>query len=210
MTPARITRRIVCGLTAAAIATQSLLAQHRRVILDDSRVRVTLVALAPGQSYVARGAAPHGSVWVPLDHGVVAHTAGSMAPEEAFIQAGQELVETIGAGSNVTFSLNDKANPARVVIVDVKSETQPPTLDSVTLTPGLEMEDGSARNDTLLIAESQLQLRDVRDIGDEGSPFRGMPHIIRMEPGDVRWIRHGIHDIKNLLPTPAKFTLIEW
>jgi hypothetical protein len=209
MTPIRATRRILCGLTIATFATQTLPAQRLKVILNDSRARVTLVTLAPGQSHAVQGARPHGSVWIPLDDGVALNLVGHLGSEE-FIQGGRYLVETVGAGSAATLSLNDNVKLARIVVVDIKSATQPITLDPTTLEAFLEMQDGSARNDTLLIAESALRLQDVRYIGDEGYTFRGRPHIIRMEPGDVRWIRHGVHHIKNLRPTPVRFTLIEW
>jgi len=145
-----------------------------------------------------------------LDLGLGATLVSSAGPEMLVVQGRRELVPTLGPGSVLRFSCSDRAEFARVVIVDVKSAAQPLTLQSEILASAQEMEDGSDRNDTLLIAESVLQLQDVLDIGGEGNPRMGHPRTIHMATGGVTWVRQGMHYIKNLLPTSAKFTLIEW
>lgn len=68
----------------------------------------------------------------------------------------------VDRGSNLTID-STGPRPTQLVLIEVLSASQPPTVGSTTLASHEQLEDASDRNPTLLVAVSSLRLNDVRD-----------------------------------------------
>jgi len=188
---------------------QSAQAHSSRVLLDDRHARVTVVTLAPRESMVITGATTYGTVWVPLNDKILSEVIEEPKVEADWVFDGTG-VRTISAGGKVSIS-NSDSSPARVVIVDVKSGYHL-SLDGVSLgidNPGSE--EDSTENDTLLIPQTPVRFRDVKDTGgDPLDTHLEKPRTIRLEPGQVGWLREGRHVLTNLLGKPVRYVLVEF
>lgn len=120
-----------------------------------------------------------------------------------------DFTEQLGA---VSLELAPAGGAAPIlVLVNILSSSQPLSIESTSLAPQQQLEDASERNRTLLIALSDLLLRDERDLAEEGEAWRSSPaRRIRLRSGNVVWLRHGMHRIRNTGNAAAKFITIEW
>jgi hypothetical protein len=98
-----------------------------------------------------------------------------------------------------------------LVAVNIVTAAQALTFDSLEILPRKELEDGSDRNDTLLVALAPLKLREVRDLSDEDEPWKsGPPRMIELEKGQFTWLKPGVHRLRNTGNSAARFVTIEW
>src|ERR1700733_3387040 len=186
---------------------QSAQAHSSRVLLDDRHARVTVVTLAPRESMVIIGATTYGTVWVPLTDKILSEVIEEPRVEADWVFDGSGI-RAISAGGKVSISNSDSA-PARVVIVDVKSGYHL-SLDAGSLVD-TTFEEDSRENDTLLIPQTPVRFRDVRDTGgDPLDTHLEKPRTIQLEPGQVGWLREGRHVLTNLLGKPVRYVLIEF
>jgi hypothetical protein len=103
------------------------------------------------------------------------------------------------------------AVPIPLVIVYVLSARQPLTIEGTMLDSYQELDDASSRNSTLIIAINDLELSDVRDLADEGDRWKSSPQQrIFLQAGQTSWLKSGIHRLKNVGSTSARFVSIEW
>jgi hypothetical protein len=101
--------------------------------------------------------------------------------------------------------------PISLVLVEVVSAQQPLTIEAKTLAPGEGLEDASDRNSTLLIAIAPLRLRDVRNLAEEGEPWKTSPQrTIELQKGHTTWLKEGMHRVRNMGNSAARFIMIEW
>jgi hypothetical protein len=99
----------------------------------------------------------------------------------------------------------------QLVLVEVVSAHQPLTIGTTTLAPNQELEDASDRNSTLLVAIAPLKLRDVKDLADEGEPWKAGPQRkIELQKGETAWLKGGMRRIRNMRNFEARFITIEW
>jgi len=150
---------------------------------------------------------PKNAVWIAIDSLESLHAAG-VDTSTQIAQPGD--TGKLSPDEKLRFR-NASDRSARLIIVDIKAAANEPTISASDLDPGQILEDASDANDRLLIATSGLRLLDVRNLEeDEGRPWRSSePVLIMMRPGEVRWIKSGMHRLKNLLRTPAKFVTVE-
>jgi hypothetical protein len=122
---------------------------------------------------------------------------------------GGEFTEELG---EVSLKLAPAGDTTPIlVLVNILSSSQPLTIKSTKLEPQQQLEDASDRNRTLLIALSDLLLRDERDLAEEGEPWRSSPaRRIRLRSGNVVWLRHGMHRVQNTGNASARYITIEW
>ena len=98
-----------------------------------------------------------------------------------------------------------------LVLVEVVSARQPLTIEATTLAPNQELEDASDRNSTLLVAVAPLRLRDVSDLAEEGAPWKASPQRkIELQKGQTAWLKEGMHRVRNMGNSAARFIIIEW
>jgi hypothetical protein len=98
-----------------------------------------------------------------------------------------------------------------LVLVEVVSARQPLTIEATTLAPNQELEDASDRNSTLLVAIAPLRLRDVSDLAEEGAPWKASPQRkIELQKGQTAWLKEGMHRVRNMGNSAARFIIIEW
>jgi hypothetical protein len=98
-----------------------------------------------------------------------------------------------------------------IVLVEIVSAQQPLTINATTLAPNGVLEDASDRNSTLLVAIDPLLLRDVRDLAEEGEPWKSSPQRkIELQKGQTVWLKKGIHRVRNAGSSEARFVTIEW
>jgi hypothetical protein len=98
-----------------------------------------------------------------------------------------------------------------LVLVEVVFARQPLTIEAATLAPNQELEDASERNSTLLVAIAPLRLRDVRDLAEEGEPWKSGPQRkIELQKGETAWLKEGMHRMRNVGNSVARFIMIEW
>ncbi len=190
---------------AALFAAAACSCAESKIVLDDENVSVTVIDVTPAGEYKVEGARPHGSVWVALSDGALLLQGASSAVRT--VHAGE--AEFVAGGTGVSF--RSAANrPTRLIVVAVKRRSQELTVHTTELKAGRELHDASDRNDTLLIPVSTVRLLDVRNLGDESEWKPSGPEVIRMLPGQVGWVRAGIHHFKNLLASPCAFVTVEW
>ncbi len=174
------------------------------VVMNDAKVRVTAVVIPRETLYTLQSTTQRGSIWIALDDARLVTSAAGVAQERK-LQAGD--AESVRPDDDIQFR-NENQSPAHFIIVNVKNASQELTLHVFTVSKALE--DASDRNETLIVAVSPLQLRDIWNTADESQWRPSKPDVIRMSPGDVRWIRAGTHHFSNLQRMPAKFVFIEW
>ena len=75
------------------------------------------------------------------------------------------------------------------------------TLAGTTLTADQSFTGARNRDDSLLVALTQLQLRDLADGGSSG---------LQLNPGEVSWIKAGRHQFRNVGQNTARFVTIEF
>src|ERR1022692_3343727 len=204
MTWTNVVNAIMYSALLSPIAVGTAMAQQVRVLMEDTKARVTAVEVFKNTVYTVRPTTSYGAVWIALDDNATI-TRGHATATANRVRAGD--AKTVEHGADVQFR-NDNQSTARLIIVEVKEASQELTIGLFDVTTSLE--DASDRNDTLLVAVSALQLRDTWNTGDESEWLPSKPNNIRMNPGDARWIRPGIHHLKNLGRRPAKFVLVEW
>lgn len=177
---------------------------QRRVLLDDSKAQVAAVNIPPAATYAAHTKAPKGAVWIAV--GALEVTTGAATRTVLPGDAG-----TLPTGASLDFR-NVSEMPVRLIVINVKSDINEPTVQTFGLAAGQTLEEASEANETLLVAVSGLKLRDVWNLEeDEGRPWRpSKPVLITIGPGDVRWVRAGTHEFTNLLSTKVRFVTIEW
>lgn len=197
-------RVALCGLIAVALSDAKAgfaQALKARVILDDQKARVTVVEVPADEGY-ALEAGKYGSVWVALGPFEIISTNGDVGASKRIL-AGD--FGKISSGEKRWFRVEGRL-AARLVLIDPKTLHQELTVGAFPL----DVQDGSDRNDTLLVAVSDCHFRDIRNLGDESEWKPGEPEIIAMKSGTVRWVRAGIHHFKNLGSRMAKAVSIEW
>ncbi len=97
------------------------------------------------------------------------------------------------------------------VVVDVFKTAQPLTITIEDLAVRQDLEDASARNQTLLIALASFQIRDERDLADEGEPWKpSRAKLLQLHQGEAVWLKHGMHLLHNTGNADARFITIEW
>jgi quercetin dioxygenase-like cupin family protein len=194
-----------CFRSLALLAISIPILAQSRVILDDRMVTVTALELPRSSEYKLESARPHGSVWIALTGGTLAYGADSTHRP---IQAGDAAF--LPAGRTVSL-LSTAEKPMRLVVVTLKQRSQQDlTVQLTTLKPGGELQDASDRNETLLVPISAVRLRDIRNLGDESEWKPSAPDVVGLTSGQVRWIRAGVHHIKNLASSPSVFVTVEW
>jgi hypothetical protein len=101
--------------------------------------------------------------------------------------------------------------PVPLVLIKVVATIQPLTIETTTLARHQELEDASDRNTTLLIAIDPLRLRDVRDLADEGEPWKSGPQkTIELQEGQTAWLPRGMHRLRNTGENGIRFVTVEW
>jgi hypothetical protein len=174
------------------------------VILEDSKVRVSTRQLAPHQSFTITGTAPFGTVLIRSDGpGLCGDSKGGSRI------VGNSDPCLIPEGKTATFE-NTTAHTVAMLLVNVMQEKQPLTVNKVVLGPGKEIEDASERNDTLLIAMSPVQLRELHNLADESTWAPTKPKILKLNPNAATWMPPGTYHLKNLLATTCSFVTLEW
>ena len=126
--------------------------------------------------------------------------------------------DTLKAGDHKEFRSGDilEISPAhpmspRFVVVDVLRTSQPLTIAAEDLATGQKLEDASEKNETLLIALDTFQIRDERDLADEGEPWKpSHARFLHLHRGEAAWLKHGMHRLRNTGNTAARFISIEW
>jgi hypothetical protein len=104
-----------------------------------------------------------------------------------------------------------KATAPRLLLVDIVASSQALTIEATKLSPHQELEDASDRNETLLIALNNMQLRDERDLAEEGEPCKpSLPKVIRLNSGHSVWLKPGMHRVRNTGNSTASFVTVEW
>ncbi len=101
-------------------------------------------------------------------------------------------------------------NSVRLIVVNVRTASQPLTIQSTKVGRHKELEDASARNRTLLIAISSLRMSDRIDRSDLAGPHWGQSRTIALEPGKTLWLRPGIHRMQNENTQIIAFITVEW
>jgi len=76
------------------------------------------------------------------------------------------------------------------------------TLAGSSLTPGEGFVGASYRDDSLLVSLTRVQLQDQQASGPDS--------VIKLEPGEVKWLNRGQHQFKNVGPNTARFVTIEF
>jgi hypothetical protein len=98
-----------------------------------------------------------------------------------------------------------------LVLVEVISARQPLTVQTATLASNQELEDASERNSTLLVAIAPLRLRDMNNLAEEGESWKsGPPRTIELQKGETAWLTEGMHRMRNVGNSVARFITIEW
>jgi hypothetical protein len=106
---------------------------------------------------------------------------------------------------------NVSSIPADLVLIRIDRATQPLTIELGELNPRQQLEDASDRNDTLIVALTPVTLRDVRDLSAEDENWKSAPaSMIRVQAGQTAWLTPGMHRLRNLGATKARFITIEW
>ncbi len=195
---------LVFAIAMALLILPARLFASSQVILDDARVQVTIVELAAGKDYNLKGAR-HGSIWIALDNVAAIAEAGANAHRK--IHRGE--THLLPTGQTAGF-VCDSNGYTRLIVVNAKRAVPAITVNTETLSPGNELQDASDRNETLVVAISAVQLRDIRNLGDESAWIPSKPEVISMDSGNVRWIRPGIHHFRNLLRGASTFVTLEW
>jgi hypothetical protein len=172
------------------------------LLLEDSRALVTEIDLDPGQAYVVPQA-ELGSVWIALDP-MTRYRKKHGSTQRRQIHPG--ATSYIRRGEQLRFLANGAHT--RLILVHPKRPHQDLTLESWVL--DTELVDGSDRGETLFVAISVCNLRDLRDLGDENESLWSKPKFINLRAGELTWVRPGIHRFKNLGPGEARFVTIEW
>ena len=113
-------------------------------------------------------------------------------------------------GSNRVLIASTSNDPCRFVLINIREASQPLTIGSVHLQVAGEVHDASARNSTLLVALSPMQLEDQVNVGNEAEWTASRSRAIILLPGQSCWLKAGIHHIKNVRGQPARFIAVEW
>ncbi len=177
--------------------------QQRHVVLDDAKVQVTRIDLAPDEAYTPTKE-QGGAVWIALDSLVLKTNKG-----------GQDSIKLVRRGESASVDPEASAQfgaesgrASHMLLVEPKTVHQELTVSPFVLSGSLE--DASDRNATLLIALSNCHFRDTRNLGDESEWVPSKPEMVVMMAGGVKWIRPGIHHFRNLGSSPARMVSIEW
>jgi hypothetical protein len=174
-------------------------------LVDNEKARIESVVIFPTAEYGVK-ATPKGCIWIAIDGSGLIVTTNGVARTVAVGDQGE-----ISDDEYARFH-NTAEKSSRLVLIQIKSARQKLTVQPESLMPGNVLEDASARNETLFVATSALKLRHTRNLEeDKGKPWKeSKPEIMIMRPGDVRWMRVGIHRFENLLRTPVRFVTVEW
>jgi hypothetical protein len=106
---------------------------------------------------------------------------------------------------------NVSSIPVDLVLIRIDRTIQPLTIELGELNPSQQLEDASDRNDTLIVALIPVTLRDVRDLSAEDEAWKSAPAtMIRIQAGKTAWLTPGMHRLRNLGATKARFITIEW
>lgn len=98
-----------------------------------------------------------------------------------------------------------------IVLIRVRSASQPLTIETMMLTSHQESEDASDRNASLIIAIDPLRMSDNRDLSDEGDPWRSsIQQILNLKSGQAVWMKAGIHRLRNRGKNSVRFVTVEW
>lgn len=114
------------------------------------------------------------------------------------------------AGYDLSLRPVSAANP-RLALVEVVTSFQALTITSTSLAAHQDLEDASDRNQTLVVALDNLEIRDEQSLAAEGEPWKPSEiKIIRLQRGETGWLDHGKHRVRNAGSTVARFITIEW
>jgi hypothetical protein len=114
------------------------------------------------------------------------------------------------AGDNLDLRPASAVNP-RLALVEVVASSQALTVSSETLVADQEFEDASSRNQTLVIALDNLQIKDKQNLAPEGEPWKSTKaRVIQLQRGETAWLNQGMHRVRNAGSTVARFITIEW
>jgi hypothetical protein len=174
------------------------LAQGPEALLDDARAQVILVEVSSEAPYTLQAPSPNGAIWIALDN--------TTAIGDRKLAVGD--TQAVAPGKTVQFSC--LKGRARIVVVYIKSATQPVTVDAISLKDREEWQDASARRDRLLIAVSSLNLRDTWNLAADSQWKPSKPENIRLKPAAAQWIKAGTHHLKNMQVGEARFAAAEW
>ncbi|WP_264801048.1 hypothetical protein [Acetobacter nitrogenifigens] len=150
--------------------------------------------------YHLRPTNQYGAVWIALTGGMTGK-GGKTISRGDYGEA--------KPGDDILFSPEGSSRPG-LIIISVQTEKQPLTITPVTIDPGGVMADASDRNTTLLIALNNLAITDITSSGEEENWRVGKPEKIAMQAGEVRWIKPGVHKLKNVKSTKSELITIEW
>lgn len=217
-------------LLAGLMCAQSDKRARYQQMLENDYVRVFNLELGPGYHAPAFQNL-HDVIWVALDDNSL--TLVPVDGERSRVQF-KPGDARLFRSYKVREFFNDSGAPFRGVVVELKqrgltsegcgclgdieravcgcgqAEHMPPlwavgigsiTLAGSTLAPGQSFTSASHRNDSLLIAITPLQIEDTH--GDD-------PVDVRLQPGEVQWLKEGNHQFKNMGSGTARFVTIEF
>lgn len=198
--------RFVINYVLLPLAMTAPVAPRSRQLVDNEKARILSVDILPTAEYGVK-ATRKGCIWIVVDGG-----PGLIITTNGITRAVSVGDKGEVSGDDYASFHNAAEKTSRLVLVEIKSAMQKLTVEPESLMPGNVLEDASARNDTLLVAISALKLRHIWNRKeDEGKPWKeSKPEIMIMRPGDVRWVRSGVHTFENLLRTTVRFVTIEW
>ena len=196
---------LLAGGTAQLLLGHPLHRQ-RKVLIDDSRVRVVSANIPGNTAYTVQADTRNGAIWVVINGSALTiiddkggETRDLSPSDTAKLEPGQ-AVEFRNKGNDT----------ACVVVVDIKNTAGAIVPQSVDLTAGNELEEHTPDQGVLLVAVSTLKLQEIMQRGEADDPTPGNPRIINVNQGDARWLESGMRTLTNLLGSPVRFIWIGW
>jgi hypothetical protein len=185
-------------------ASCEVLAQTFQTLSENVRARATLVTIPRRSSYTFQAGGEQECAWIVLDEGLEVKKEGSSARERSTPATGK-----LSPRESAIF-VNDADGPKRLITVEPKETIQELTVEKTVLAPNQKLQDASELNDTLLIAVTGVNLRDVRNLGDESHWKSSRPVFVRLRSGAVAWLKPGMHELKNVSSRSCEFVTVEW
>jgi len=189
--------RFIAALLFVIISSKGSASQRGS---QDSFARVSLIRLSQAMKFKV---SHQGLVVVPIEDCSVFMNGRSVAFKRGDYKE-------FHSGDHVELSPAVSTHP-QLVLVDVIESSQPLTILAENLAVHQELEDASDRNQTLMIALDTFQINDERDLASEGEPWKSSPtKPVELHPGQVTWLDHGMHHLRNAGNTVARFVTVEW
>lgn len=87
------------------------------------------------------------------------------------------------------------ASSSHLLLIQLSAESQALTFEKFSLAGHRELEDGSDRNATMIVALGKIRLRTLKNLGDESEWHAGFPHFdfVKQRPNDVAGARNVPH-----------------